>query len=220
MTEDPVEGLNLYTYAGNNPVLYVDPDGRNRLIQDALLEARKGGINSAIYWENRSGLGSIFKGIYQDENNNQFKYLFGLATMTSDVGENSLGNSWWAINELVRSEMYWELTLGLGFILNRPGTGKTEKHHIATDKSKKFDFRNHPAFKETGINVSKDIDNLVDLANHRGRHTNKYHQEVQDRLDAVYNRYGGTDKLEGAVRSELQKMKQELLDGKLNPYGK
>jgi RHS repeat-associated protein len=100
------------------------------------------------------------------------------------------------------------------------GTGKTEKHHIATDKSKKFDFKNHPAFKGTGINVSKDIDNLVDLANHRGRHTNKYHQEVQDRLDAVYNRYGGTDKLEGAVRTELQKMKQELLDGKLDPYGK
>jgi RHS repeat-associated protein len=99
-------------------------------------------------------------------------------------------------------------------------SGKTEKHHIATDKSKKFDFKNHPAFKETGINVSKDIDNLVDLANHRGRHTNKYHQEVQDRLDAVYNRYGGTDKLEDAVRSELRKMKQELLGGKLDPYGK
>ncbi|PLR75857.1 hypothetical protein CU633_18420, partial [Bacillus sp. V3-13] len=99
-------------------------------------------------------------------------------------------------------------------------SGKTEKHHIATDKSKKFDFKNHPAFKETGINVSKDIDNLVDLANHRGRHTNKYHQEVQDRLDAVYNRYGGTDKLEDTVRAELRKMKQELLDGKLDPYGK
>jgi RHS repeat-associated protein len=100
------------------------------------------------------------------------------------------------------------------------GTGKTELHHIATDKSKKFDFKNHSAFKETGINVSKDIDNLVDLANHSGRHTNKYHQEIQDRLDAVYNRYGGTDKLEGAVRAELQKMKQELLDGTLDPYGK
>ena len=97
---------------------------------------------------------------------------------------------------------------------------KTEKHHIATDKSKKFDFKNHPAFKETGIDVSKDIDNLVDLVNHRGRHTDTYHMEVQRRLDAVYDRFGGTDKLEGAVRSELNAMKQELLDGTLNPYGK
>ncbi len=97
---------------------------------------------------------------------------------------------------------------------------KTEKHHIATDKSKKFDFKNHPAFKETGIDVSKDIDNLVDLVNHRGRHTDTYHMEVQRRLDAVYDRFGGTDKLEGVVRSELNAMKQELLDGTLNPYGK
>ena len=100
------------------------------------------------------------------------------------------------------------------------GMGNSELHHIATDKSKKFDFKNHPAFKETGINVSKDVDNLVDLANHRGRHTYKYHQEVQDRLDAVVERYGGTDKLESAVRQELNNMKQELLDGKLDPYKK
>ncbi|OOM15990.1 AHH domain-containing protein [Clostridium saccharobutylicum] len=100
------------------------------------------------------------------------------------------------------------------------GVGKAELHHIATDKSKKFDFKNHPAFKETGIDVSKDVDNLVELANHRGRHTYKYHQEIQDRLDAVVERYGGTDKLESAVREELNKMKQELLDGKLDPYQK
>jgi hypothetical protein len=100
------------------------------------------------------------------------------------------------------------------------GNAKTELHHIVTDKSKKFDFRNHPAFRDTGINVSKDIDNLVELAGHRGRHTNAYHQEVQRRLDAVYDRFGGTDKLESAVRNELKIMKQELLDGGLNPYGK
>ena len=97
---------------------------------------------------------------------------------------------------------------------------ETELHHIATDKSKKFDFKNHPAFKETGIDVSKDIDNLVELAGHRGRHTNAYHQEVQRRLDAVYERFGGTDKLESAVRNELNIMRKELLEGTLNLYGK
>ncbi|WP_411680971.1 AHH domain-containing protein [Clostridium thailandense] len=100
------------------------------------------------------------------------------------------------------------------------GGSNSELHHIATDKSKKFDFKNHPAFKETKINVSKDIDNLVDLVNHRGRHTYKYHQEIKDRLDAVVERYGGTDKLEQAVREELRKMKQELLNGNLDPYKK
>ncbi len=99
-------------------------------------------------------------------------------------------------------------------------TSKTEKHHVATNKNKTFDFKNHPSFKETGINVEKDIDNLVQLANQKGRHTNTYHQEVWDRLNAVYNRYGGTDKLEAAVRKELQTMKQELINGSLNPYGK
>lgn len=99
-------------------------------------------------------------------------------------------------------------------------SSKTEKHHIVTDKSKKFDFKNHPAIKETGIDISKDIDNLVDLANHRGRHTDSYHKEVQRRLDSIYDRYGGTDRLENAVRNELNAMKQELLDGTLNPYGK
>jgi hypothetical protein len=100
------------------------------------------------------------------------------------------------------------------------GGSNSELHHIATNKSKKYDFKNHPAFKETGINVSNDVDNLVDLANHRGRHTYKYHQEVQDRLDAVVERYSGTDKLNGAVRQELNQMKKELLDGKLDPYKK
>ncbi len=104
--------------------------------------------------------------------------------------------------------------------IDTKGVSNSELHHIATDKSKKFDFKSHPAFKETGINVSKDVDNLVELAKHRGRHTYKYHQEVQDRLDAVVERYGGTEKLESAVRHELNKMKQELLDGQLDPYKK
>ncbi|MGE5328496.1 MAG: RHS repeat-associated core domain-containing protein, partial [Deltaproteobacteria bacterium] len=96
----------------------------------------------------------------------------------------------------------------------------TEKHHIATDKSKVFDFKNHPAFKESGINVSKDIDNLINLANHKGRHTNAYHQEVWDRLNVVYNKFSGTETLEKAVRSELNLMKNELANGSLNPYKK
>lgn len=43
---------------------------------------------------------------------------------------------------------------------------------------------------------------------------------MQRRLDAVVERYGGTDKLESAVRQELNKMKQELLDVKLDHYKK
>ncbi|NMM61196.1 hypothetical protein HBE96_00455 [Clostridium sp. P21] len=113
-----------------------------------------------------------------------------------------------------------KISTGTVFISPTKGVSNSEVHHIATNKSKKFDFKNHPAFKETGINVNKDVDNLVDLVNHRGRHTYKYHQEVQDRLDAVVERYGGTDKFEGAVRQELNKMKQELLNGKLDPYKK
>lgn len=105
-------------------------------------------------------------------------------------------------------------------VIRDVGKAKTELHHIATDKSRKFDFKNHPAFKETGIDVTKDIDNLVELAGHRGRHTTAYHQEVQQRLDAVYERFCGSDKLESEVRNELNSMRRELLDGTLNSYRK
>ncbi|WP_094018612.1 hypothetical protein [Paenibacillus rigui] len=105
----------MYTYVDNNPLIHTDPTGHLKEVKDAIIEARDGGIDSAIYWDNRSKLGSLFKEIYQDEDNNQFKYLFGLATMTSDVEENSIGKSEWAIDQLYSDEVRSEIDFGLSF---------------------------------------------------------------------------------------------------------
>jgi hypothetical protein len=106
----------------------------------------------------------------------------------------------------------------------RAGTGTSYFDNI---KLQKGDFRYQLGYDTAGnyitsidINIKNDPDNLVELENHRGRHTDKYHQEIRVRLDQVYGRYGGTDKLEEAVRKELERLKQELLDGILDPYGK
>jgi RHS repeat-associated protein len=103
-------------------------------------------------------------------------------------------------------------------------TGKessdSENHHIISDKSTKYDFKNHPAIRESGFDIEKDPDNLVTLPGHRGRHTNRYHDIIQERLDNVYRDFGGTPKLETKIREMLRDLRGDLLSGKLDPYMK
>ncbi|WP_028592980.1 RHS repeat-associated core domain-containing protein [Paenibacillus assamensis] len=113
ISEDTYEGelnsplsLNLYTYVHNNPLIYIDPTGHaidNAQLNTYLQIATSEGKNSEVYWKIRSILGGEVDSLlsnYMDKNN-QFKYLFSLATGThSKKSENTLGNAQWAEKQL------------------------------------------------------------------------------------------------------------------------
>ncbi|MEK4456186.1 RHS repeat-associated core domain-containing protein [Paenibacillus sp. FSL R10-2748] len=101
--------LNLYTYVQNNPLIYIDPSGH--YISTGPLEQFKYELELAMkdvhskkqadYWLWREEIGSIFAPVYND-NNNEFKFLFGLATQTSPYG-NSKKKADWAKSYLLEA---------------------------------------------------------------------------------------------------------------------
>lgn len=109
---DPLS-MNLYTYVANNPLKYVDPSG-HRYQSNSLAELEYV-INEAMkvrstksdeYWGFRSYLGSKFAPVFNDANNNRFKYLFGLLTQTSSY-KNSAGSASWAKEQLLDAYDEW-----------------------------------------------------------------------------------------------------------------
>ena len=70
------------------------------------------------------------------------------------------------------------------------------------------------------MDLETDPRNQFDLANHGGRHTNDYLDEVQARLDAGYANVAGQG--QEAADAELGRImagiKQDVLSGKLRPY--
>ncbi|MFC9775343.1 RHS repeat-associated core domain-containing protein [Paenibacillus chitinolyticus] len=116
--------LNLYTYVMNNPLTHVDPSGHAqqsmggggsyidvseynypKALGSLLLNINtaRAKAGSQTYWNLRSHAGVMFKNgniIPGDKNNNQFRYLFDMATMTSAY-ENSEGNAQWATGQLL-----------------------------------------------------------------------------------------------------------------------
>ncbi len=102
----------MYTYVENNPLKYIDPSGHfklfnfdfnmsNERMQSLIVEARMDNGN-ARYWALRSSLGTMYKDIIRDQNNNQFQFLFDVASMQSPYKElNNLDNAVWAGEELL-----------------------------------------------------------------------------------------------------------------------
>ena len=105
--------MNLYAYVQNNPLTHIDPSGHVREganVRINLENARRYGAGSDVYWQVRSQLGSEAKEIIPgatEDDNNLFKYWFGVATMTSDYSElNTPENAEWATTLL--SEVFQE----------------------------------------------------------------------------------------------------------------
>ena len=76
----------------------------------------------------------------------------------------------------------------------------TERHHIFSDKSQKYT----PQYKEITDKYEFKLnqeENIIDLENHKGRHTNAYHEFMLEGLAALDNYAGGdrTRFLEGML---------------------
>ncbi|MVP02567.1 hypothetical protein [Paenibacillus lutrae] len=139
----------MYTYVKNNPLKYVDPSGHAQQAIDnsgggnyvdvsgythpnsmsnllkTINYAKRVKKGDNDYWDLRSSSGTKFRNgrmIPGDSDNNQFIYLFEMATMTSPY-ENSEGNSQWATIQLLN---YYDAALsgyGIDFLAALSGGG-------------------------------------------------------------------------------------------------
>jgi A nuclease family of the HNH/ENDO VII superfamily with conserved AHH len=57
-----------------------------------------------------------------------------------------------------------------------------EKHHLIPKRK----FRKHPLILSAGVDIRSDMNNLMDMAGHRGNHYQPYYDSVQALLDAGY----------------------------------
>jgi len=123
------QSQNGYDYVQNNPLIYTDPSGHKisgklgmgfassaDTVKHAIEEARIGGTGSAVFWDNKAFLGSQAQWFFpnaQNDQNNYFKWLFGVATMTSSYPDaNTEGKAYWAENTMASmfaSERSWQI---------------------------------------------------------------------------------------------------------------
>jgi RHS repeat-associated protein len=100
------------------------------------------------------------------------------------------------------------------------GSGGIQEHHKVPYGSKKFNHQNHPLVKQAGINLEKHARNKMLLGNHGGRHSYKYHEQIDQML---WNAYGdvagkGKDAAKSAFDSVCQKIERDIANGTLRPY--
>jgi len=97
-----------------------------------------------------------------------------------------------------------------------------EWHHKVSPETKKYDFKNHKLVKKAGWTedtLRNDSRNGMLLYNHKGRHLDKYHQEVKRMLDEAYERVGtgGKIKAERELSKVLDRIEERIENKTLNP---
>jgi RHS repeat-associated protein len=241
--------LNRYSYGRNNPLKYIDPTGHQFLaagLGEVVLLAGLAYLACEAYgyqygWgpnaaENRQALATAVNDVAEQVGtaftppsvpaSNPDAFPLGSPPDPYYVPGPTLDTPEWPGLPGVPLDGQDTGTRAIDFPLEQQsGVGdnllySSEEHHIISPKTKKYGFKNHPTVKESGIDIENDPDNLVDLSSHRGRHTNKYHDYILERLDELYEQYGGTPELETNVREELKSLRQDLLGGELDPYMK
>lgn len=90
-----------------------------------------------------------------------------------------------------------------------------QDHHLIPQDG----YRDHPLIRAAGIDIATDPANLMPLVNHAGRHTDEYHQTVNQLLDAA-----NEDVLNGnlspreAYEGVCRIIREGITDGWLKPY--
>jgi len=178
--------LNRYAYANGEPVSYVDPFGL--CAEDAL------------------------------------NFFQGTADVLSELLLPDPNNPWdMAMLQLETGAPRVLQAAGATGILGRKGATKAaqvvedfvkkkgQTHHIATNKAIKSGYTKEleKIFNKGGMSL-EDEANKVFLEGHAGRHSDKYHRHVKERLEEATEGLSG-DAYKEALQQELKTLKAELL---------
>ena len=159
---DPIKsGGNWYVYARNNPLKYIDPDGRLVVTAGAIIAI----IVSAV-----ADTAIVAGIIYNAINPPDYEYILqGEPNYEPDTTN--------------KSPKVKPQASGAGAL---KGNGKSQGHHIVPYNNSKFDHQNHDLVRAAGLNLKTYGKNKIPLINHAGRHTDNYNQIVKDILDYYY----------------------------------
>ncbi|MCK8501489.1 AHH domain-containing protein [Myxococcus fulvus] len=95
-------------------------------------------------------------------------------------------------------------------------SGRTEKHHLATNKNSKSAARGGPwtprferLFKRAGMKL-KDPENIVRVDGHKGPHPEAYHQRILDRLREALGDCRRVDECRAVLTRSLKQLGDEV----------
>jgi RHS repeat-associated protein len=107
------------------------------------------------------------------------------------------------------------------YMMMKNGKVPIQEHHKVPWSNSKYDFKNHPLIKRAGVNLEKDPRNLMDLANHAGRHSKIYLEAVLKRLDDAWASLGGNPSQAAAdakFKEVVDQIEKDISNGSLRPY--
>jgi RHS repeat-associated protein len=90
-----------------------------------------------------------------------------------------------------------------------------QRHHLIP----KARFKNNRLIQAAGVNIEKDANNLMDLLNHGGDHTEEYYRTVDALLRQAYNDYeSGKMTATEAYQGVCKTLREGVTDGSIRPY--
>jgi hypothetical protein len=95
-----------------------------------------------------------------------------------------------------------------------------QRHHMIPWDNSTYNHGNHPLVRQSGLNIKTYKNNMIDLANHAGPHTAKYHQDITNILNKhLRYAYGrGQRMAQTALDNALAEIKEGIVKGTLKPY--